>query len=110
MVAGQAMKLRLQENSVRFRVNAGEVESLGAGERLEQRIDLGPGDPAALTYSVAPGGDRMALAFSGGALSLTVPAADIAAWAGSEKQLSIEDIRGALEIVLEKDLERPRRH
>lgn len=93
------MKLRIHGNALRLRVKQGEVTALAAGETLEDRCEL-PGQ--ALVYRLTPGGSEMGVTFADGVLTVAVPAATVAAWAGAE-QVGMAGVAGAVEVLVEKD-------
>jgi hypothetical protein len=93
------MKLRIHGNALRLRVKQGEVAALAAGETVEGRCDL-PGQ--ALVYRLSPGGPEVAVTFAEGVLTVGLPAAAVAAWAGTE-QVGIAGGTGPVDILVEKD-------
>lgn len=93
------MKLRIHGNAVRLRVKQGEVAALAAGETVEERCEL-PGQ--ALVYRLAPGGTEVRVTLADGALTVWVPTAAVAAWAGTE-QVGIAGTAGPVEVLVEKD-------
>lgn len=93
------MKLRIHGNALRLRVRQGEVTALAAGETVEGRCEL-PGQ--ALVYRLSPGGTAIGVTFADGALTVAVPVATVAAWAGSE-QVGMAGTAGPVDVLVEKD-------
>ena len=93
------MKLRIHGNALRLRVKQGEVAELAAGTTVEERCEL-PG--CALIYRLRPGAGELGLRFADGVIEVGVPAAVVAAWAGSE-QVGFGVTAGNVEVLVEKD-------
>lgn len=93
------MKLRIHGNAVRLRVKQAEVAALAAGETVEERCEL-PGQ--ALVYRLSPSGTEVGVKLVDGALTVSVPSAVVAEWAGTE-QVGIAGTAGPVEVLVEKD-------
>ncbi len=93
------MKLRIHGNALRLRVKQGEVTALAAGETVEGCCDL-PGQ--ALVYRLSAGGSEMGVAFADGVLTVGVPVATVASWAGSD-QVGMAGTAGPVDVLVEKD-------
>jgi hypothetical protein len=97
------MKLRIQGDSIRFRLQRHEVEQLQNAGRVEETIHF----PSPLTYAVSIAKDsKVAAAYREHRIEIGVPAASVKQWAGSD-DVSIEGrqtIEGhSLQILIEKD-------
>ncbi len=77
------MKLRVRGNSIRLRLNRGEVAALGAGGRVEERVPFGPGVALAYVFEAA---DVPALVahFDGARIVVQAPRGEVAAWAAGD--------------------------
>jgi hypothetical protein len=103
------MKLRIQGNSIRFRVTQGEVATLAAGGKLESWIEFAPLATAKLGYTVAVSSEfaEMNASCSNGVILVNLPANLVRTWASTD-QVGIEHVQptsdgGVLRIVVEKD-------
>lgn len=108
------MKLRIHNNSLRFRVCPTEVEALNRGEALENRIAAGPAESAALVYRIVPepmaaSDAAMRADLNRQTLTVHVPLQMIRGWRDGQK-LGLEAQQnwdgGSLRILLEKDMQR----
>lgn len=104
------MKLRIRGNSVRFRLQQGEVRSLLDRGYVEEHTRLGASPEQRLTYRVELSDEARAPAVSwrGNLIALTLPRPAGRAWAESEG-LALEEVQAlgggeSLRILLEKDL------
>lgn len=101
------MKLRFRKNSLRLRVNQREVESLAAGEALEEQVYF-PGD-ACISYvleTVLTGPPRAS--FRQGVIRVSAPRKEIQNWAQGDAIGLYFDLPAngaALKVAVEKDLE-----
>lgn len=103
------MKLRVQGNAIRFRLNRREVSEFESGGRVEATLDF-PGGQR-LIYALERGGGNasVAAAFDGGRIRVRVPDAIAHDWATGDT-VGIEDSQlldggRRLEIVIEKDFQ-----
>ena len=104
------MKLRLQFNSIRFRLKRSEVEQFAQTGRLEEEIFLGTGSDEIFRYILESTG---AVSTTGALLTpraviVQVPPDMVRRWASTD-QISIEgeqavDNQTSLRILIEKDL------
>lgn len=100
------MKMRIQGNTIRFRLNRREVADFESGGRVEGFIQF-PGDRR-LTYALVKGGGEMAAAFEGAEIRISVPETVSAQWAGTDQvglHARIPAGQSELEIVVEKDFQ-----
>lgn len=100
------MKLRLRENTVRFRLTRSEVVALVNGEVVEQTTRFAIGQ--SLSCAIIPSTDpRARMAYAGGEILLRLPTSLIAGWAETaEVSLRLEqrvDDDATLQILVEKD-------
>lgn len=100
------MKLRFKNNSLRLRLNQGEVRDVAAGTVLMERVQF-PGN-ASMSY-ILERSQEAAASFASGDIRITAPAEQIAHWAGSSEQIGIYFELPAndtlLKVAIEKDLE-----
>ena len=103
------MKLRLQVNSIRFRLKRGEVEQLARTGRIEEKIISGSGDDQTFGY-VLESTDKVSslnAILRPGAIIVQVRPEAVMRWASTD-QISIEgeqpvDNQTSLRILIEKD-------
>ena len=103
------MKLRLQFNSIRFRLKRGEVEQLARTGRIEEKIISGRGDDQTFGY-VLESTDKVSslnTVLRPGAIIVQVRPEAVLRWASTD-QISIEgeqpvDNQTSLRILIEKD-------
>lgn len=105
------MKLRIHKDSLRFRLNRSEVESLYRGESLDERVAAGPSPAQSFAYRLVPTAapEIACAALEGNALSVLVSQAAIEDWRNGTG-LTIQATQtwdgGSVEILIEKDLQR----
>jgi hypothetical protein len=102
------MKLRIKGNTLRLRLTRGEVATLGAGGRVEDALTLGTAPDARLTYAIESCGDAIEVAatMAAGTITVVLPLAEAARWAGSETVGIAADVpndAGAVHVLVEKD-------
>jgi hypothetical protein len=105
----QVVKLRLQFNSVRFRLKRHEVEQLARTGRVEEKILIGSGEDDTLDYvleSTAAVSSPSATVTARGVV-VQVPSHEVMKWASTD-QIGIEgrqpvDSETSLRILVEKD-------
>jgi hypothetical protein len=100
------MKLRIRDNTLRFRLTQSEVDALGRGTAVEATTRIAPGQ--AFTYRLESAGDgQFSAAFSHGLLRVCAPAATVKGWAeGTEEGFAGElPVAGEppLKVTVEKD-------
>ena len=103
------VKLRLQFNSVRFRLKRGEVEQLVRTGRVEEKILIGSGHDETFDYvlesTAAVSSPRATVTARG--IAVQVPSDEVIKWASTD-QVGIEgqqpaDRETGLRILIEKD-------
>lgn len=99
------MKMRIQGNAIRFRLNRREVGEFDSGGRVAASIAF-PGGRR-LTYALVKGGE-MGASFDGSEIRIAVSEAMAAEWAGTDQvglhaRAAAGD--GELEIIVEKDFQ-----
>jgi hypothetical protein len=103
------VKLRLQFNSIRFRLKRREVEQLARTGRVEEKILIGSGDGETFDYvleSTAAVSSARATVTARG-IVVQVPSDEVMKWASTD-QVGIEsrqpvDNKTSLQILIEKD-------
>ncbi|HMO25731.1 MAG TPA: hypothetical protein PKB10_05630 [Tepidisphaeraceae bacterium] len=103
------MKLRLFQNTVRWRLTQSEVGRLGEGRTLEQATWFSETDRFVSRIVPIPGPSARATC-TAGVIELLLPAERIAPWATDPSEVSIRiqqpiDAERCLEILVEKDFE-----
>jgi hypothetical protein len=95
------MKLRLHNNSVRFRLSQTEVKMLAESGIVEEAVDL---TPSPLVYLVHASKDcrTTQISYVNGWISVTVPTSKVTEWAGSNA-VGIEATHQGVAIAIEKD-------
>lgn len=103
-----AMKLRISGSTVRFRILPPEVASLRATGCCADEVRLGPSPGDRCSYRLALAADtEWAVALVEGTLTVSVPQAEIQAWADAETAIALEHVTPwGTRIVVEKDLPR----
>jgi len=101
------MKLRIRGNSVRLRVTQAELGAIGAGATVSETTDFGGGHVLTCRLTVDPDADAVGASFEDGVVTVRLPAARAAEWAGSEMVSLTGDQPAAdgerLAILVEKD-------
>jgi hypothetical protein len=103
------MKLRIKGDSMRVRISRSEVESLLAGNCLEDTIHFAPEAGAALTYALQkdPSVSRPTVQFAKNMVMIRIPANQARAWGITDQVGIAEDINlgelGKLALLIEKD-------
>ena len=101
------MKLRIRDNSVRFRLERGEVDTLRDESRVAASTCFAEGIEFVYAVESDAGCNSPAAVFAANAIVVRLPAAAVRKWADSE-QVSIEGAQVApdnstLAILVEKD-------
>lgn len=106
------MKLRINGDSLRFRLSPSEVSRLLQSGRIEETIHFGPEHDAKLTYALltsanVPGqGDSMTVLCGPRTISVGVSATQVRAWANGTQvgmYSAVSTGAGQLELAVEKD-------
>ena len=103
------MKLRLGNNTVRFRVSRNEADRLAVGETLREEVVLGPNNR--ITYQIAVRDDlkQAQAVVSADSVSLLLPIPLAAKWARcADTAISVEQCGdgGSLKVLLDIEPER----
>jgi hypothetical protein len=101
------MKLRLRDNSIRFRITKSELAHLVKEGFVEAHTDLGPSLADRLTYRILAAGDRPRARMDHHTITLEVPKAILKPWAESEAislALDHQWTTGKTCVLVEKDL------
>ena len=102
------MKLRLRNNSIRFRLTQSEVARLAEDGTVEEAINFGPLPTEALTYVLSASADSDAIKaeFNGERIEVFIPKTAVDLWSSTD-QVGIEAVQnidnGKLQILIEKD-------
>lgn len=102
------MKLRIYQNSIRFRVQIPEITALKGSGRIDASVRLGPGKEDILEYSVELSqADSPEIIYSAGVIRLLIPEKAGLQWANTN-EVGIYASQGfndgeTLKILLEKD-------
>ena len=103
------MKLRMQDDSLRFRLTQSEVAKLAAGETVKAAVHFSRGQADSLTYvvQVAPQCKVVEAFFTQREIRVTLPEMLVRTWAATD-QVSIENLQpignnSFLRILVEKD-------
>lgn len=101
------MKLRIRDNSIRLRLTRGEVDTLRAQGAVSARVGFPDGGALSYLCESVPRLAAPSAAFDGKTLSVSLPAAEVDAWAGSEQvsisaDTALED-GSPLALLVEKD-------
>jgi hypothetical protein len=102
------MKLRLHDDSLRLRLDRDEVDAIGRGEAVETSARI-PGGRT-LRWRLEVGGDEVTALLADDRVTVRLPAAVAAHWAGDDTEVSVRGrpstADGAsLAILVEKDFE-----
>jgi hypothetical protein len=97
------VKLRIQDNSLRFRLTQREVVRLRENGRVEAEVSFAP--DRVLSYAVysTAAVEGIAVDYSGDCVRVFLPRPCVVAWAGSD-QVSIEG-HGQVRVLVEKDFQ-----
>jgi hypothetical protein len=101
------MKLRLKNNTVRFRTTRSEVATLISRGRLEEKIEFAEGSWE-FTYAIVLNSDASAVGIqhASSTITLIVPATEARCWAQSDAvgiYAKVEGRVGPIDLILEKD-------
>ncbi len=99
------MKLRIQGNSLRLRLNQKEVALVRKDSRVESSIEFAPGCPLFYFLEGSPDAEAVSATFDGRGIRVTVPLSRLTKWALSD-QVGI-DARspGGVDVLIEKDFQ-----
>lgn len=101
------MKIRIYDNSVRLRLDRSEVDQAGSGKPVERTTSFADG--SLFAYRLAASGDEVAARFVDGCVEVSVPLAQLSAWASDDTAVSITGegtlANGRLTLLVEKDFE-----
>lgn len=96
------MKLRIQENSLRLRLQRSEVKQLASGRPVEASAHFG--DDQILRYRIEPGMGALRASFDSGIVRVAVSRDRIRQWTDSD-DVGIYANSGPLQVVIEKDFQ-----
>lgn len=98
------MKLRIQDNSLRLRMNRKEVAALRERGVVECGIRFPGGRTLRYSVAVAESAGSVTAGFEGDALWVRLPAGAAVRWAESD-QVTIEGADSGVQILVEKDFQ-----
>lgn len=94
------MKLRVKENSIRFRLTKSEVESFATSGIVEEIVRFNQQN---FSYSLEKvSGRKLTASFENGKITVSVPIEIANQWTDSE-EISLEGYDGELKLLVEKD-------
>lgn len=97
------MKLRIQANSLRLRLNQAEVALVRDGGYVESAIEFAPGCSLSYLLQGSPDAESLSADFDGEAIRVTVPMPQLEDWAESDR-VGIESLSpNGIEVLIEKD-------
>ena len=92
------MKLRIKGDTIRLRLTQSEVAAVANGDIVAETTSL----PQPFTYALETSGEKFGAAFEGGRMTVSIPRAIAARWAGTE-EVSLRGREGGVGILVEKD-------
>ena len=98
------MKMRIQGNAIRLRLNRREVEQFSIEGRVNDSIRFPAGGVLSYTVERTPAASVVEAAYNHGEIRIRVPHQVAQQWAESD-EVGINGGDGALEIVIEKDFQ-----
>jgi hypothetical protein len=99
------MKLRIQANSLRLRLNQAEVALVRDGGHVESSIEFAPGCSLSYLLEGSPGAEPLSANFDGRAIRVTVPMRQLKEWAENDR-VGIESLSpDGVEVLIEKDFQ-----
>lgn len=103
------MKIRIHDDSIRLRLNRGEVEQIGRLESVTCATHFPSGDVFSYQLSVSDAGATTTAEFREGGIEVVLSAPQAQQWALSETEVSIvvdaPIANGSLALLIEKDFE-----
>jgi hypothetical protein len=101
------MKVRIQQDGIRFRLSDQDVNRLKGGSPLQEALIIGPDQR--IVYAVRlEEADRIHLRYSDGKIEAVVPAETARLWLESQRiglKTTVDNGSGGILITLEKDLD-----
>jgi hypothetical protein len=94
------MKIRINGNSVRFRLTRSDIKQLAVARSLEEKVNFG-GQPLFYNIKIVDGGD-LSSSFENNTITLYMSAKMIGELAGTDK-VGFENMIGELHLLVEKD-------
>jgi hypothetical protein len=99
------MKLRIQGNSLRLRLNQKEVALVREGGHVESSIEFAPGCSLSYLLESSTIAESTSTTFDGRAIRVTIPAGRMVEWTESD-QVGIETrSNGGIGLLIEKDFQ-----
>ena len=99
------MKLRIQGNSLRLRLNQKEVALVRDGGHVESSIAFAPDCSLSYLLEGSPAAESTSVTFDGGAIRVTIPMQQLTQWVESD-QVGIEaQSQFGVGLLIEKDFQ-----
>jgi hypothetical protein len=99
---GSEMKLRLEGDSLRFRLGRSEVARLRDDRAVEETVSFNTGDSLTYRIQTQPGAELLRAEFSSGLITVSMSTNTAQAWASGD-QVGLYAQDGKLSIAVEKD-------
>lgn len=96
------MKLRIRENTIRFRLTKSEVAEFGKNGLVENQTDFGNGQTFIYALKATDSALNLKANFADGRIEILVPKVVAQKWTKSE-EVGISGETGSLQILIEKD-------
>lgn len=101
------MKIRIKDNSIRYRLTRSEVEQLASKGEVTAHTEFGGGQPIFAYRIVSDDVNEISARFNAGGISVSVPKQTVSRWAlGDDVGFSHEQEAGddaVLKVLIEKD-------
>ena len=99
------MKLRIQANSLRLRLNQAEVALVRDGGHAESSIEFAPGYSLSYRLEGLRGAESLSAHFDGRSIRVTVPIQQLKEWAENDR-VGIGSLSpNGVEVLIEKDFQ-----
>ena len=99
------MKLRIQGNSLRLRLNQREVAQLSDAGRVESSIEFAPGCSLSYLLESSPVAESTSTTFDGRAIRVTIPIRQMTQWVESDRVGIETPVQSGVELLIEKDFQ-----
>jgi len=99
------MKLRIQGNSLRLRLNQKEVALVRDGGHVASSIEFAPGCSLSYLLESAAGAQSVSAAFDGRTIRVAVPIRQLTEWAETDEVAIEACSQGGVGLLIEKDFQ-----
>lgn len=96
------MKLRIRENTLRFRLTKSEVEKIKNEGLVEEQTDFAEGNELVYAISVSAESESLKASFIDGRIEVVIPQRVALNWTETA-EVGIYETSGKLKVVIEKD-------